>query len=267
MAITEDWQIELPDRSLMLGAGTVYDISRDLGGLKGFIGSAPVRRKDLERNLGHGSVPGHDTYAEQPLTIPVGINGVGFTDAARQADAMAKARALRTGWRIATTGELRLDARLPGMPETVMSWFGRPRDVGETEWTWTFGRLQLTAEFDALDPVVYGAEQTLLTQSGTFNVTGTGDADTDRLVLTFHGSGGTPVLVNNTNGGTITFTAAQAGTTVVDVRAQTCTVSGIDHIADISTASTWLGLTGGVTNSLTLTGATSVDLTWRAGYQ
>lgn len=267
MALDQDWQLEIPDRSIRVGAGTVYDIPRDGGGLKGFVGLPPARRKDLERHLAHGSVPGHDTYADRPLTIPIGITGTGITDAERQVDAMVKARALLVAWRLATTGELRLDARLPGMPETVLSYFGRPRDVGEVDWTWTFGRLHLTAEFDALDPVAYGATQELDTQSGTFNVTGTGEIDSDRLVLTFHGSGGTPRLVNNTTGGDIRFRTTLAGTAIVDVRAQTCTVGGINHIGDIATSTKWLGLAGGVTNSLTLTGATSVDLTWRAGYQ
>jgi len=265
--ITADWQYRISERDFLIGNGTDYDILLNPGPA-GTVGGPPVNTVRLARQVADGDILGRSVRGSRQITIPVQV-----LDERDPAGVRDLARDLVTGWRVERTGELTLEAREPGTPETLMYYPGKPGAVDIDTRAWLFGLLTGTLEWDCSDAYGYGTTNTLDDQSGTFTVSagdmGDAEADTRRATLTIHGNGGTPALVSTTDDGhDITFIDALAGgeSYVIDLYAQTVTRGGSNANASVSASSSWFVLRGGVTNSLTLTGAATVDLAWRPAY-
>lgn len=253
MAITVDWQAEL--RGLTVGASTSYPFTSGIDGL----GVPQVRASDTELSRRHGEYGGYDVLERRVVSLPVAIDGTSL------ADTYQKLQALKAAWR-PSVADLGLDVRLPGQPATVLRYYGRPRgltaDLARLKNSWADTLLT----FDALDPFGYGAEATtVITGSGP--VTNAGDADTDRVVLTINGNGGTPRVENTTADGYIAFDRALAGGAAytLDVRARTVLLGTAARYEDVTPGSPWFVLVPGA-NTLVVTGATSVGVTFRPAY-
>ena len=258
MAISTDWQGNLGN--LTFGAGTDWQI--DAPGITG-LGIPTARTRDAERGAGHGDVGGDDVLPRRILTVPL----VGFF--ATPGDAWTAFETdLKVAWAESIVDEA-LDLRLPGMPTTGRRFYGRPRGVDEDLADLKSSTIRGLCTFEALDPFGYGDEE-FETGSGTFDVVNAGTASTDRVVLTITGNGGAPKIVNaNDDGGDVTFAETLAGgaVRVVDLRAHTITdAGGTDAYDELAPGTLWTVLHPG-TNSLTLTGAASVDVAFRPAFR
>jgi hypothetical protein len=259
VALTEAWQAEI--RSLVMGAGSDYPFVSPVDGLF----AVPLRTDDLPAF--DRTNPATDWTAARILSWRTGVDGTDPDDASDLAQALAAA------WRRATSSEVTLDLWIPGT-DWQRRFYGRPRlpaGAANLEHLRT-GWVEVDVEFHCLDPFGYGAVVSDTANTGTFSILAAdlGDvgADTDRATIIITGNGGTPKLTNNTTGGVIEFasTLANAAEANIDLRTGAVTVAGSPAPQAIDAASTWMRLAGGVTNSLTLTGATSVDIGYRPAY-
>jgi phage-related protein len=269
VATTADWQIELLGRNLLMGAGTSYEV-RAAAGFGGLIDSPMLRTNDTERVSANGTLLGTTRHTGRVLTWRVGI------DATTSTSVTQTVRTLLREWRPPSDGsEMAIDVRVPGLPETTVRFYGQPRAAVSSNSNWGNAQslVEVDCEFFVSDPYAYGAPvlESGFT-AGTFTVAGStlGDVgtETSRVSLSITGSGGTPVLTNVTQGGVISFaTALAAGTVaVVDLHSGTVTVGGSFAPQVISPASTWMRLTGGTTNTLVLSGGSSVDISYGPAY-
>lgn len=260
-SITDDWQARLVERDIVIGRGTPYP---GLGGIRG-TGVLRPRTGDQARGHGDGDARAVDTLPQRLLTMPVEV--LGDTPAA----VWANYRTLAVAWRRSRTTDLSLDVRIPGSAEQTLRFFGRPMElVGDPHGL--KGHLATVAEFRA-DPYAYGAAVVSAVDSSsplTLLAANMGDTgcDTTRATITVVGSGGTPSIENTTYGGAIDWAVplANAVTAVIDLHAQTMTIGGIDFTANLRATSDWFALAGGVNNTLTFTGCTSIQVTHRPAY-
>lgn len=257
MTITADWQGEIG--SLTFGAGTDFRWLAD--GFAG-IGLPEFRVSDLTRGpLVPGVSATFDTLEGRLLTFPLSVSK-STASATQQAW-----QTLKAAWKPSST-EQSLDLRMPGMPETVMRCYGRPRGLSGDTILNNGLQISAVASFLATDPHWYGGEVSVSADSSSpIPVVNAGDADTRRCTLTVVASGGTPVLTNpsDPDTGTITFATTFTGTAVLDLNAQTCTVSGVSREDLIDPSSLWFVIVPG-TNSITFTGVTSVASVTRPAY-
>lgn len=266
MTVSQEWRGSI--RSLEFGAGTSYPIGpTGIGGL-----GLPVPRTfDQARGDRDGMVASRDLYDRRVLSIALTVLG-DTASADLPGDAMTNLRTLKTAFaREETLDEVELELRVPGFPGAAetLTFFGRPRGLEADLSKLAQGVIPVLATFVALDPLGYEPEAVEATgASGAFTVDNDGDEDTDRVVIEVTGNGGTPRITNATDGGgDVTFgtTLAALSTRTIDLRAHTVEDGGSDHYDELSSASTWFVLKPG-TNSLTLTGAASVDVTVRAAH-
>lgn len=258
--ISTDWQARLVERDFLIGRDTDYP---GLGGIRG-LGVPEPRRSDQQRGQGDGDARGPDRYPARTLTMPVVV--LGDTDD----DTWGNYRALAVAWQRSQT-DLELQLRLPGSAQTVVSYFGRPSGLPGDPHGLRTNTLATAAEFRC-DPYAYGAEVVSAVDAAsplTITAANLGDlgADTDRAVLTLVTAGGTPTITNTTTGGVIAFATAVTGTYVLDLRAQTVTKASVAKDHELSAASTWFALAGGVDNVIAFTGATSLQITHRPAFE
>jgi hypothetical protein len=258
-SITTDWQARLVERDFVIGRDTDYP---GIGAIRG-LGVLEPRRTDQPRGHRDGDARGPDRYPARTLTIPVTV--LGDTDS----DVWANYRALAVAWQKSQT-DLELAVRIPGAAETSLSFFGRPNGLpGEPQGL--KGRLATAAEFRC-DTYAYGAPIASAVDTSsplTIPASALGDpgTNTDRAVVTIVAAGGTPTITNTTTAGVIAFALPVTGTYVIDLRTQIITRAGIVRDREVSAASTWFDLAGGVDNVLTFTGVTSVQVTHRPAYE
>lgn len=262
-APTTDWQATIREL-FTIGRGTDYP---GLGGTEG-AGLSPFLSSATVRGLGFGVTFGPDRLGPRTLRIPVEVLGD------TEADTWSNYRALASAWRPATDGtEVPLDVRWPGMAETNMRLYGHPGEVAIRQVTTKSTHLAVECEFIA-DPWWYGAEVTDASATSPATITaadaGETDADTDRVTLVVYGNGGTPVITHDPSNGDITFTSAvTAGDPVtLDLHARTATKSdgAVDAANLIAASSSWFRITGGVENTLTITGAAAVTIIHRPAH-
>lgn len=253
-SLTADWSGAV--NSLTFGSGTDYRWRPD-----GFSGLATpgYRTTDMARGV---QVPGvsasYDVVDGRLLVFPIVI-GKSTAAATQQAFQSLKA-AFKP-----STSDTTLDLRTPGMPETQMLVYGRPRGIANESWEPHGRTVSCVASFLATDPFFYGAAAAISADSSSpIPIVNAGDANTRRCTLTVVGSGGTPVITNP-NGGSITFAATLSGTATIDLDAQTCTVSGVSREDLISPSSPWFVIQPGTVN-VTFTGCTSVASSTRPAY-
>ena len=238
---------------LTLGDGTSYGITR-MNGLT----RAGIRAARAERGDRDGEVGGVDVLTRRMISMGLRLRG------ASQASVWSLLTDLNTAWPPAST-DTTLDvaaAELTG----GRRFYGRPGSIEDDGMAnLRFGQIDCFATFEALDPLGYGAEEEALAQSGTFAIDNVGTAPTDRITLTVNGNGGIPQLANATDGKTIKFAEAVTGTRVIDVRARTVLDGTTDAYGELSPTNQWFDLLAG-SNSLTLSGAASVDVAWRPAW-
>lgn len=164
-----------------------------------------------------------------------------------------------------STSDTTLDLRVPGMPETQMLAYGRPRGISDEQWEPHGRTMSCVASFLCTDPFFYGAAAAISADSSSpIPIVNAGDASTRRCTLTVVGSGGTPVITNP-NVGHITFSGALSGTATIDLDAQTVTVASASREDLVDPSSTWFTIAAG-TNNVTFTGCTSVASSTRPAY-
>lgn len=245
------------------GCGSDYVLAED--NLSGF-GMPDVKPLDIDLQLNHGMVASKDFLASRIIGIPVIIYRKGNPGAA-----MSAARQLKAAWQPAKDGfddVLTVSAAGLGPLDDVMTFFGRPRGGLELDLVKHHaGLITAYGSFTCLDPLGYGGEQT---SGGTlFSVNNIGTAATDRISIVVTGNGGTPVITNVTDTSrAIRFgeTLANGITRHIDVRAKTVvSSSGDDRYSSLSPTNQWFDILPGV-NSITVTGAASISLTWRPAW-
>lgn len=262
MAITTDYQGELG--GVTFGAGTDYRITGPIGGL----GVPSVRATDTPRGTDHGSASGLNRFDVRVLTIPLAIRNQTSAAAANQAFTT-----LRAAW-VPADSDVELTLRMPGSPETVMSYFGRPRGIQAIYETGTFpnGTIRsLIATFQANDPLQYGASTDDNNNTGTFTVANSGNMASRRATFTITADGGgAPSLTNDTDSddGAVTWTSVLSNGTVrvINLRDRTVTDgSGVNKLSEIDPSSLWFALEPG-NNSIIEANCSDVDLTYRSAW-
>lgn len=236
-------------RGLTIGDGTTRPWEE--GGPVG-LGLAPPDTSD-EPRIGGGSVASFDRQRLARITLPFHIN------AADEAAAWIERDQVLAAFRPAD-GDIELE-----LLDRVR--FGRPRGVALDLASIDEGWVPCVATFEALDPLGYGEEDSTGAESGTFTVDNVGNAPTDRATLTIVGNGSAPTIQNTTDANkTIRFGQTITGTHTVDLRSRTV-LDGSDEDAYglLAPTNQWFDLLAGE-NSLTLTGATSVDVAWRPAW-
>jgi len=242
---------------LVGGATTVYKLGAEVGGL----GMPAYRDVDGSRNLYPGDTGGYDTLQSRILTLPVVVAAdpedclLGDDCVARRASSGVSLQELKAVWR-PTSVDSPLDLRMPGMPETQLRLYGRPRGL-DARFVTGFPHVGTLLTFKALDPYFYGAEVTVEGLSGAVSVTNGGDAQTDRCVVHVTGTGAAPAMVNNSDGGgNVIWQVPLTGVRIVDLKARTVVDgSGGDHFDEVAASSTWFDLQPGA-NSIALSGGT-----------
>jgi len=245
-------------RGVSFGAGSSWEI--DETGIAGLGAPAPTEN-DVDRGDRDGTIGGLEVLPRRVLTIPL-VGSFASPGAAWAAFATLKA-----AWR-KSSGEEALDLRLPGMTSDGLRYYGRPRGLLEDLAALKSSTIRTLATFHALDPLAYGPE-VVAGPGTTVVVANPGAEDTDRVTLKVIGDGGTPTITNaDDGGGSIVFSSSVANTDErrIDLRAHTVTdETGTDRYSEVLSASTWFVLRPG-TNTLTVTGATSAEVTFRPAY-
>ena len=255
MTLSADWSGEY--NGLIFGAGTSYKLLRDgtsLGGL-------PITRTaDQPRASAPGVVAAVDRLGGRTIVLAISAFGGSATAVG----------SLAQTWRNAfkpQTSDQPLDLRLPGLPETVIRFFGRPRELNDDISWWSSGSQRWAQQFAATDPLMYGAAVTA-SNASALTVNNSGSAATSRITLTVQANGGTPQIVNGSTSDTIVWgTAVAAGQTrTVDVFARTVVDgSSVDKYTELAATTTWFDLPAG-TSGLTFTGCSSVTVVHRSAW-
>jgi hypothetical protein len=228
------------------------------------LGAPPVVGRDLAMASEHGSVTGPDRTGPRSLRVPIAV----VVDEDPQG-AMQAFRTLQTAWN-PTSGDQTLSVTIPGIgpSDDTLRFFGRPRGSLEpnlrAHWA---GVVYCLATFVALDPVGYGPEETV-NDSGTFNVTNSGDASSRRATVTITSAAAGAKLENATDGGAFVEFANAPSTVVIDLLARTVVDGGgadIYGTSEVLTTSTWPRLVPGA-NSWTLSGGGSASVSHRDGW-
>lgn len=255
MLLLADWEISLPDQELLLSAE--YGLALDLEGLEGWLG-APSFTVDDERRVGPGVVSGSAWPGPKLLLANIQATAGSGADVGALVDGVAAA------WQPPVVGILPVEYRLPGAPETVMRAYGQPRAFETDSHAWEAGLIRLRLEYLATDPLAYGVERDSEHQEGTVTVLSAdaGRKPSDRLSIEIIGDGGTPT-VENSAGGSITFTGALAAAEVWTVDVRTGEVAGGGAVAS---GSPWLRIEPGEDNEYTHSGCESIRLVWRPAY-
>jgi hypothetical protein len=258
VSITADWQGELAG-TFTFGQGTSYRWRAD--GFSG-VGLAAYRMYDLARGPQiPGVVASFDTLEGRLVALPLVVT------AATAAATQVAFQALKAAWK-PRTADTTLDLRMPGMAETTLRLYGRPRAVSGEQWTPRGNVVTCVAEFLATDPFFYGAEVTVVSNSGsTITLSNAGDADSRRATLTVTPQTAAPTLANTGDSGSVTFaTTLTSGTAAtVALLDQSITYSGAARADLVDPSSPWFMLAPG-SNVVTFTGASAVSCVFRPAY-
>jgi hypothetical protein len=254
-----DWQGEI--RGQTFGAAQPWEI--DEPGIPG-LGIPVARTRVAVRVDRHGDVGGDDVLPRRILSVPLVA-----TFASPGAAWQAFETELKPAWAESFVDET-LDLYLPGLAATGRRYFGRARGVDVDLSRLKSSTVRALCTFEALDPLGYGPEESSGPEAGAFVVTNGGTADSDRVTLSIIGNGGSPRLVNasdSSNDVSFDEPLGAADVRVVDLRSRTVVDgAGDDRYDELSPALLWFVLVPGA-NSLALTGAASVDVSFRPAYR
>lgn len=238
-------------------AGPGLAVQIDEPGPTGF-GGGPSRNTDMPRGTWPGSTSGLDIPDATVGSIPL------FIDKFNATDAWNTFETLRGAWAPSRASDVTVTF---GDPRGVdRTWYGRPDGLRDYDLSRIDqGYISCLAAFRCLDPYGYGAATTV-SSAGT--VTSAGTISSERVTITVTGNGGTPRLENAANGGWLQWASVLATSTtrIIDVRARTIVDSGgVTKWSELAAAQEWFGMDPGA-NVLTLTGAASIDVTYRPAY-
>lgn len=241
---------------LTMGPGTDY-VVRSVQGL----GMPETRAERFERGDLEGEVGGNDVLQSRSLSLAVVVKGTS------PSNTWANFQALMAAWKPAGTVDTSLTVGLPGIGTFGRKFYGRPgnaRDDGLVNLGTKFVNVLLT--YQALDPLGYGEPDSVNTQTGTFIVVNDGTAPTDRVTVTVDAAGTPFTLVNAADENkTIRAIGIPSGDHDISLRSRTVTKGVADAYSILSPTNQWFRLMPG-SNSLTLSGATSVDVAWEPAY-
>jgi len=254
VTITADYQAEI--RGVTIGAGTDYPtITKPWDGVADLAG---VRATETKLPVRDGVRSGQELYSSKLLTFQLLVAG------SSPADAQTLLSTLKTAWLRSST-DVPLDLRLPGMTETTLRYYGRPRDLQADLRFLEQGSIEVIAHFLATDPYTYGAEVTTnVTTSAT--VGNAGDVE-GWPTLVINGAATSPFSVT-VDGHTISFatTIGVGHSVTVDTKARTAvTDASVDVYGYLAVSPDWAPVpSGGCTVSQS--GAASVDVKLRPAY-
>ncbi len=260
MAITADYQGNI--RTTTFGAGTNYSILTD--GVQG-LGTPSTRGVTLTRGFSHGLAGSYDRLDSRRISIPFKLTAATAATAQGYVDDLKAAFA-------PSDVDIELQLRTPGTPATVMSYFGRPRQVAVGNELLAVGVIDVLGIFESLDPLAYGATETDLNNTGSFTVTNSGDVASDRCTITVTSNGsGAMTLQNGSAEGdpTITWgsTLSNGTVRVINLRNATVTTSGGDDKADeLSSASTRFWSLESGANSIVAANMSDADFSFRSAW-
>lgn len=236
---------------LMLGTGTKYPIAGVIG-----LGVPESKVAEIDLPTGDGNYAGPEWLAPRDIGLAIGIDS--DPDSAAYDNLIA---ALSAVW-------------APAADPVVVRWrrFGRNRRVTARprglvlEWddNFHFGAAQVAARLLAPDPIVYGDDLITATGTGAVSASNTGN----RAVwpsITITGPGPSVTLKNNSDGGRQLVLDGLSGDTTVDFQTKTITTGATNAIGALVAGSAWWRVQPG-SNSLSLTGAASFTVTFRAGW-
>lgn len=240
----------------------------------GLVGAPPARGADYELPRFEGALEGPAWAGPRILPVRgllVGNSGSALVPADARARMLDRARALialvvNNGDPLALT---RVIPRASGgdlTVEAVGRYLGGLESVEEV--AAHAGRVAF--DLQLLDAFWHATADTTFTKSsGTAGVSIVGDTRTTRITLEFAASATPQTLTNHTTGEYINFPALD-NDVIVDCEAMTAyddtdDVSVAGLVTQSSTAVRWMSFVPG-TNSLTLSGATSVGVAYRAAY-
>lgn len=197
------WEYTNGPRTVLLGAGTIYDIER----VKGLF-DMDIRDGDRPFTRDHGDLPGEHLLSPKEIEIDFEVRG----DVTLQTywDAVYEAQYVFTTRQF--PGDLdRLKFKVPGLDEGFIR--ARPiQRLFERHWSTEYGLAPFTARLKAADPRIYRPIAAMNTASGSsFSVTNEGNANAYPKI-TF--TSGTAILTNNTTGVTLELDGAPGGTVV-----------------------------------------------------
>lgn len=230
------------------------------------LGMPDIKAQDLDFQGMHGAVGGKDYLAVRTIGVPILIYRKEDPQAAMEA-----ARTLKTAWQPANSGNntevLTIGSSGFGPASGDTTFYGRPRGGIELDLEQHHaGLIRAYASFACLDPLGYGPEET---DSGTtLTIDNVGDAASNRITIEVTGDGNTPVIQNTTDDNrAIRFGTPLAGaaTRQIDVRSRTVLDGSTDKYAELSPVNQWFDLVPGE-NELLVTGASSIDITWRPAW-
>lgn len=229
------------------------------------LGIPDVKPLDLDVPIQHGAAAARDYLTTRTLGIPILIYRKDDPSAA-----MAAARSLKTSWQPTKNSYedvLTIESASIGPSNDIMTFFGRPRGGLDLDFEFHHkGLIRGYGSFLCLDPLGYGDEEN---DSGTnLSILNSGDATTDRIEIVLTGNGGTPTITNaNDDNRAIKFGTflANGATRQIDVRSKTVMNGSTDAYSNLSPTNQWFDLVPG-TNSITVTGASSIDITWRSAW-
>lgn len=263
--ITADYQGLLPDADFLFGTGTDIQIARaGEASILGAIGIPDIRSPDVVPTHADGVHGGFDTYAPRILSIPLKVAGIDSESARERLEPFLAA------WQTPRNSVVPLDLRLPGTPETVMRYFGRPRAIDETRILWHLDCMWVAAHFVCLDPYAYGDEiEEEAEDTSPLIIVNPGNVLTpqrSRIVLTCTGSGVGSFTITNLDdpdGGTMTF--VEGGDYEIDLYGWNVTEDAANRDSQLRADSGWPVLVPG-TNRFAFTGFDDLAATWRPAY-
>jgi hypothetical protein len=249
MAITANGQWEIA--GLLLGQGTHYPISKVTG-----LGVPGTKTATLDLPTADGGVAGPEWLTTREVQIELGVDGDPDTSAY---DALFAV--LSAAW-------------TPGADPTLVRWqrFGRvkrllarPGGLVE-EWDDDFhlGAAKCIGRLVCADPTIYSDAATVATGSGSMSTTNAGNRGV-WPIITVSGPSASVVLRNDSDGGRQVALDNLNGDAVVDFGRRTVTVGGANAYPSVRPGSAWWRVQPG-SNSLSLTGASSFTVTFRAGW-
>lgn len=275
---TEPWGVEAWDGTL-IQCSTGYCIQSPPQGIY----TNSHRTLDVPRGDRPGDVSGYEMVASRSLFFPWIVNGnppsSHFDPHGRFVNAEARARVVRRLFSPAypqSAVERPITVKIPGFamgadltpaPSELATFFGRYRSVVE-EPQYQFGYHRMLAQFQATDPFKYGPETDLFSELGGDALFVDADQPSDRVTVTITGNGGIPVIEHVEDDNAVIAFSGALGVgveAVLDMRAQTATISGIEVPGLLAAGPQFFRVLPG-TNTLNLSGAASIWITYRPAY-
>lgn len=242
--------VSLELRTTLLGAGSVYPVAAIEG-----LDIPDVRSSNIARAPGDGTIPGLDWYNERVVRLRMGI------DATVDGLLAAKVNVLRAAF-VRSTVPIPLHFMLRGETKRYLMVLPRRYALVYDQDANALNAPDVIAELVAPDPRILAATATTITPGGTATNAGTFKASP---VLTVTGSAAGPIVIAKTTGttGSVSITTAipAAQQLVIDFRARTVLLNGVNRYDLVTGTPTWFDIEPGA-NTITYSGGGTPSLSW-----